>query len=141
MSAPERLRRDDGDERRVDAAGKAEHDRLEAALGDVIADAEDEGAEELLFLVGGQREGRRAGPEAVAADIDDEQMSSAKLAPSASTFALRVERDAVAVEDQLVVRADHVDLHERHFLVARDALQHGEPRALPCRAPTARRRC
>ena len=36
-------------------------------------------------------------------------------------FAARIQRDAVAVENQFVVRADQVDLRQRNFFVARDA--------------------
>ncbi len=121
---PERLGGDHGDERRVDAAGEAEHDRLEAALGDVVAHAEDERAEELFFLVGGK--GWRGHALTGAATIDHEHVLG-EAGAEGEQVALRVERDAVAVEDQLVVRADHVDLHEWHTFVARDPLQHGEP--------------
>ncbi len=45
-------------ERGVDAAGEAEHDGFEAAFPHVVADAEDEGFVELLFLVGGKLDRR-----------------------------------------------------------------------------------
>ena len=42
-------------------------------------------------------------------------------------FAAAIQRDAVAVENQFIIRADQIDLCQRHALVARDALQHGQP--------------
>ena len=39
-------------------------------------------------------------------------------------FALAIQRDAVSIENQFIIRADGVDLDERNFFVARHALQH-----------------
>ncbi len=41
----------------------------------------------------------------------------------------------MSVENQFIVRADGVDLHERHAFVAGDALEHREPRLLLADVP------
>jgi hypothetical protein len=50
-------------------------------------------------------------------------------------FALPIERDAVTVEDEFVIRADGVNLHEWDLFVAGDALQHGKAGLLLAHAP------
>jgi hypothetical protein len=45
--------------------------------------------------------------------VDDQHLLG-KTRAERQHLALRVERHAVAVENQFVVRADHVDLHQRH---------------------------
>src|SRR5208283_707080 len=53
-------------------------------------------------------------------------------------FAARIQSDTVAVKNQFVVRADEVDLRERHLFVARDALQHVQPGAFLAVLPRRR---
>jgi hypothetical protein len=53
-------------------------------------------------------------------------------------FAARIQRDAVAGENQFVVRADEIDLRQRHALVARHALGHRQPRAFLAVVPRRR---
>ena len=117
LSVPERRGRERGGERGVDAARQAEHDAREAALAHVVAQAEHERAVRRL-LVGpatGRRTGaapdagRRAGPRARRSTSDVLlELGAAQRSSSPSG----VDANRVAVEDQLVVAADLVDVEE-----------------------------
>ena len=137
---------DDGDERRVDAAGQTDDDVAEPVLGAVVASAEDErlvqlvdrleqlgdrvvDALGLLHRLGGhehrrQRPLRRAAARveqalAVGGDdrhVDDHEVLDELLA-AVEQVALGVERQRAAVEHQLVLAADLVDVDERRVAV------------------------
>jgi hypothetical protein len=118
----ERLRREHGHERGVNAAGQPDNHRFETAFVNVIANAQRQRGKQLLLARGpsGFRQ-RRTG-----IHVGNENVFGKSFA-GCDGFPVAIESDTVAVENQFVVRADEIDLCQRHALVARDALQHGEP--------------
>jgi len=96
-----------GGEGGVDAAGQAEHDGFEAALADVIAQAEDQGFKDGFDSGGG---GFASGAR-FSREIDDQQVFL-EIFGLGEDLAGWVEDEAVAVEDEFVVAADLIDIDQ-----------------------------
>ena len=135
----ERLRCEHGHECGVNAAGQADHHRFKTAFVNVIANAERQRGKQLLLA---RREIRVTGACGLwAVDFRLQIRHKNFLGKSFSErgdFAARIQHDAVAVKNQLVVRADEIDLRQRHALVARHALEHRQPRAFLAVMPRRR---
>ncbi len=145
---------DHRDERRVDAAGQADHDVAEAVLHDVVARAEHERLVQLGDRV--ERRRQRIGDglgaladgggrdldrrqrclrlatarveQALAVDrgdrhVDDEQVLD-ELGTAGEQRAVGVEGERAAVEHQLVLAADLVDVHQRGVRVGGPGGEH-----------------
>ena len=141
-SGAERVDRDRGDQRPSRCRRRGRADRAEAVLAHVVAQAEDERAVDLASSVeprrrcgagrrgsygatglgrsdhGVTRHRRRSGGSAGSTrrgrqvEVDDQQVLG-ELRARASSVAVGVDDHRVAVEDQLVLAADHVDVGER----------------------------
>ena len=121
---PERLDREGRRDRGVDAARQAENGRLEPALARVVGEREDEGPPQSLH-----RGKLRRGRPAAARHVDRPEILF-EPARRADQSAARVEGGRRAVEDEVVVAADEVAVHERHARAAGDALHHAPPQAV-----------
>ena len=148
----ERVGRDRGDERRVDAAREPDHHVGEAVLGDVVAGADHERLVHLVHRLERRldprrrRSARRAGPahqhlgergrSSTAArvegaapergpdvDVDDEQVLG-ELRAARDELPALVEQHRRAVEDELVLAADEVHVDERHRRVGGTRREH-----------------
>ena len=163
---PERVDRDARHDRRVDPAGQADDDVVEAVLRAIVAGAEHQRVVQLA--VGIERRGDRADGRIVVDDrfgghldrreqrlgdpatrveqpfavhgwhrhVDDHQVVDELRGPRQQR-ALVVEHDRTAVEDQLVLAADLVDVHDRRVRIGRPGRQH--PLALGALAGVERR--
>ncbi len=149
---PEGVGRDRGDERRVDAARQPDEHVGEAVLADVVARAEHErlvdlahrfeqrldpvcapgpaelrlGDRDLRQLRSPQASTRIERPAAergVHVDVADEQVLLELLGPGHEVTAL-VEQHRRAVEDELVLAADEVDIEDGHRRVGRARREH-----------------
>ena len=117
--AAERFRRNDGGQRRVDAAGEPEQHVAEAALARIVGGAEHECAED-LFCAGDVRR-HHVGGRRVEIDDDDRLAESRRPRHDA---AIRIEDHAAAVEDQVVVAADLVHVGDVHPMAAGEHAEH-----------------
>lgn len=97
---------DGGGEGGVDSAGEAEDDGGEAAFADVIAQAEDQGFKDGFDAAGGSVQGSGG-----IGEVGDEEVFF-EIFGLGDDFAGGVEDDAVAVEDELIVAADLVDVDQ-----------------------------
>ena len=114
-------------QRRVDAARKSHRDAGEAVLVDVVAHAQRERAIDAFLIaelrrdVAGDRNGDAAG---VAIEFNQER-ALLEGRRALHDIGGGIHHEGVAVEDQLVLPADHVQVHERQLhiqhRVARDA--------------------
>ena len=114
----ERLGGDDRGQRGVDAAGEAEHDVGEAALADVVAHAEDQRVPDLRLI--GVSESGSIGP----VRSDRTRRCRGRMRSRVRERALGIERTAPAVEHQVVVAAELIDVDDAHFVAARHAAEH-----------------
>ncbi len=94
-------------------------DFAEAAFADVIARADDQGAESGFVFVFD-----KGADIAFAGDAVEEDQSSSKTFRAGGYAAVGHEGDARAVEDQAVVAADLIDVNDGDVMFARDGLQH-----------------
>ena len=145
---------DDGDDRRVDAAGQPDHDVGEAVLGAVVAGAEDErlvqlgvrveqrstsslsigvswrtGASVTTMVGSGRCEIRPRGSSSrwrytAGTGTSTIISSRAELRAAGEQVALGVEGERAAVEDELVLAADLVDVDQRRVGVGGAGGQH-----------------
>ena len=134
----DRVAGDRGHQRRVDAAGQPEDHRPEAVLADVVAQAEDDGPVDLLAGVERLAERSRtsagttgrASPDSTTCRTPSTaggawcaasggrsrsttSSSSSNCGRAGEHCAVGGHDDRVAVEDQVVLPADHVDVGER----------------------------
>ena len=168
-SAPERIDGDRRDDRRVDAARQPDHHIAEAVLAAVVTRPEHERVVQLAVGVErfGDRRGQRLAivddrgvrhlddrqhrlghpptrveqPLAVHGrdrHVDDHQRLDELRRPSEQR-ALVVEHERTAVEDQLVLTADLVDVDDRAVRVGRPRREHPLASLSPCRRRTATR--
>ena len=112
---PERVRGDRRRQRRVDAAGEPDDDTGKAVLSDIVAQAENEGAvDRLQALFKGRHLATLAVPNLVVAPLPvrqgDARLESGHLGGQG---AVGIEHEGAAVEHQLVLPADLVDIDER----------------------------
>ena len=158
----ERVAGDRRDQRRVDAAGEPEHAPSEAVLAHVVAQARDERRRTPRRRrrdplgdrrAAGRSYGRPAGAPTVDApsasrlggrvggrqlEVDDQQRPRRTAGP-APDRAAGVDDERVAVEDQLVLAADHVDVGERAAGLAAPGARTARAARRPCCARTASR--
>ena len=113
---PERIDRDRGREGRVDAARQAEHHAGEAVLGDIVVQAQDHGAVDRLQVRQGR--GDRAALHRLqalvgAAPPAGQRQRLDEAGRLRHQAAIGVQRERAAVEHQLVLAADLVDVEQR----------------------------
>ena len=110
----ERIDRHRRAQRGIDAAGEAEHDALEAVLVDVVAQAEHAGGVVgLLGILGRRDRPVRAAPRSARARPVRRHHGLAERRQLERERAVGIERERGAVEHQLVLAADLVDVDER----------------------------
>ena len=152
--AADRIGRNGRDNSRIDAAGHAEHHGAEAVLADIVTRAQDQGPPHLglvrdaigncrrLRVIRGDR--RSAGVVSLdghrqvawicgwcasgsrQCEVGVEQALDI-LRRAHEQGALGVHRERVAIEDQLVLRSDGIDVHDAGGRLARTPLQQRQP--------------
>ena len=114
---PQRVDRDRGRERGIDAAREAQHDAGEAVLVDIVAQAQDHGAVDRLERPAGAGRSGRARPAARRSSAPRSPAGQRQRLDEAGRLrhqpAVGVEREGAAVEHQLVLAADLVDVEQR----------------------------
>ena len=118
LSAAERLDRDHGRQRRVDAARETEQRAAETALARVVAHAEHQRSKHLPF----DRLGPRLGGNDSGGGVDDERVLG-KRRRAADAGSVGREREAPTVEDEVVVGAHLVGIERPHAVLAREVRQ------------------
>ena len=125
LRGPQRLGCQRRGERRVDAAGQAKDDRREPALADVVAKAEPKRVPRLFLTRCADRRQNR-NPLGLCRHIDDHERLF-EVVGAQEQVAAGVEPQRVAVEDQLVVAADLIEVEKRHAMACRVLADHVAP--------------